>query len=189
MKRLSLSLLLQLLMLFVSGQTVLDDKVSVNFDHASLNIIADELEKQADVKFYFEPRQFDSVSFTISADQVTIAQLLDRTFSNTDIKYSLYNARYIIITRGKQIVTDFRQLTKTDDLVSKVQEKDSVQLASNVSKLYVIGMCGTKRQGSRLRVLPCKSASRFEGLYPMILGTSLSRFPAESTYSKLKAWE
>ena len=152
MKRLSLSLLLQLLMLFVSGQTVLDDKVSVNFDHASLNIIADELENQADVKFYFEPRQFDSVSFTISADQVTIAQLLDRTFSNTDIKYSLYNARYIIITRGKQIVTDFRQLTKTDDLVSKVQEKDSVQLASNVSKLYVIGIPGNVTAGKSFTV-------------------------------------
>src|SRR5688500_16926515 len=103
MKLLSISLLLHLVVLFTCGQSVLDSKVSVDFKNASLDTIAGQLEKQVPVRFYFDANQFDSMSFTISAKQVSLAQLLDRTFTNTDIKYSLYNSKYIIVTRGKQI--------------------------------------------------------------------------------------
>lgn len=135
-------LILQMLAISTFGQTALEARVSVDFHNASINTIAEELEKQANVQFYFESNQFDSMSFTISGKKVSIAQLLDQTFANTDVKYSVYDSKYIILTRRKQIYTDFKQLTKTSDLAQNEQQADTVQLASNTSKLYVIGLPG-----------------------------------------------
>jgi hypothetical protein len=143
MKLLATSLLLQFLVLSGWSQDVLSSRVSVDFNNARITTIASELEKQVNVKFYFDPRHFDSLSFTISGTRVGLRQLLDRAFAGTDINYVLYKSGYIIITKGTRIYTSFDAEPGAKEQAASVLQSDSVQLASNDSKLYVIGLPGT----------------------------------------------
>jgi hypothetical protein len=73
--------LLLILILFASGavaQNALARKVNVDFSNANINAIVTNLEQQAGVNFYFDPIQFDSASFTVSGQQITIQEVLDK---------------------------------------------------------------------------------------------------------------
>lgn len=129
------------------AQEILNTKVTASFHNANINTIADELEKQVNAKFYFDEKQFDSVSFTIAARQIPLGQLLDETFRNTGITYVTYKSKYIIITKGKKIYSSFKSISGTEDPEPVTGPVDSVQLASNDNKLYVVGLPGPVSPG------------------------------------------
>jgi hypothetical protein len=138
-----LSALFFLSVLNASGQTSPTTKVNVDFTNADINTIVTYLEKQADVQFYFDPAQFDSVSFSAKAQQISLTQVLDKIFANSDYKYVVYKSKYIILTKGDQIYTSFKSYSEKKQQESNTRKSDSVQLASNENKLYVIGIPGT----------------------------------------------
>ena len=147
MKILSLSVCLILITLSGSAQKQLSAKIDVDFRNADIVSIVTEIEKQAEVKFYLDPSQFDSVSFTVSGQRVEVTQVLDRIFANSDYKYAVYKSKYIIITKGRQIYTNHKSYSGDKQQSRNPNQGDSVQLASNDSKLYVIGIPGTASRG------------------------------------------
>ncbi|MBL7696802.1 MAG: carboxypeptidase-like regulatory domain-containing protein [Chitinophagaceae bacterium] len=142
MKLLLVSALLVLSVVGATGQTILSSKVNVDFRNADINTIATKLEQQADIKFYFDdPVQFDSVSFTVSG-QMTLTQILDRMFANSDFSYAVYKSKYIIVTKGDRIYTTSKEYSQRKQAGRATQHDDSAQIASNENKLYVIGVPG-----------------------------------------------
>jgi hypothetical protein len=145
-KVLQLFLLFMLCATSAAGQSALNSKVNIDVRNKNINAIATEIERQSDIHFYFDPIQFDSASFTISGQQLTIAQVLDNIFANTDFKYAVYQNKYIILTKDEQIYTGFKAYAERKQQQRNTQ-RDPVQLASNERKLYVIGVPGRANRG------------------------------------------
>ncbi len=138
--------LFQLAVFFASAQTGIP-RVTVDLKNASVAQLAEELEKQTGLQFFYDVKQFDSISFTISGNEIPIDQFLERAFANSDYRFVVYKSKFVVLTRGKQIYPTARAMSGKEASDEDEQQKDTVQLASNDNKLYVIGIAGPAAAG------------------------------------------
>lgn len=102
-------LLLLLLTLFAMVTRVQsqEQKISADFQEIRLPEFFNRLEQQVPYKFYYDALQLDSFTLRLSVKDMTIGQVLQEAFKNTDIHFSIDNLyRNIYITRKVAIVTE-----------------------------------------------------------------------------------
>src|SRR3569832_1182277 len=84
-----------------SAQKKPPTKVNIDVKNGDINSIATQLEKQADIKFFFDPEDFNAIRFSIAGQQLTLTQILDKIFTGTDYHYTFFKSN-VILTKGKR---------------------------------------------------------------------------------------
>lgn len=92
--------------LYLSGISQDNDLITADFSHVTLEQVAREVESQTGFRFYFDPKQLDSVTFSLHVNKVHLAPLLTKLFENTDYKFSIDQDRNVFITKGKALVLE-----------------------------------------------------------------------------------
>ena len=86
-----------------SGQD--QKKITGNFQGYSFSRMAKEVEQQTHYHFCYDPAETDSLQININADQLTLPQLLDRIFKDTDLHFALDADGNVFISRRFSIQT------------------------------------------------------------------------------------
>lgn len=103
--------------------------ISGNFDSASISGFVRQLETQTDYRYYFNPKDFDSVSFSFSVKSQPLTTVLTRAFEGKDLYFSIDADRHVFLTRGKAVKT-----TLPDGLLTGIRT-DSARLAAQSTGL------------------------------------------------------
>ncbi|RZL31040.1 MAG: TonB-dependent receptor, partial [Pedobacter sp.] len=120
---------------------------SVDFKQAKINDVVKDLETKSSYRFYFDLKQLDSLSFTVTVTQQTITNLLTKVFEGTNVNFAINNNR-IFLTKGKVINVALAQAyyentSKQKPVeVKKVDQNlinERIQYATTANKLYELG--------------------------------------------------
>ncbi|TCC90160.1 TonB-dependent receptor [Pedobacter frigiditerrae] len=122
---------------------------SVDFKQASINEVVKDLEAKSNYHFYYDVLQLDSLRITVSANQLTITNLLNKVFEGTNINFAIHN-KNIFLIKGKTIDLDLAQayyVNKVGKEPVSVKKNDTsylanekIQYATTANKLYEIGI-------------------------------------------------
>ncbi|HEY0679624.1 MAG TPA: carboxypeptidase-like regulatory domain-containing protein [Chitinophagaceae bacterium] len=89
----------------VSAQEMPSRLVSGEFRNAPATRFINELQTKSGYRFYFNPSQLDSININISFTQQPVDKVLEEAFAGTDIRYTVYQERYVFVTKGVIIQT------------------------------------------------------------------------------------
>jgi hypothetical protein len=132
---------------FATAQKKITKPVSIDLKDARIENLVEELEKQTGLRFYYDPVQFDSIRFNITAKDLPITRVMDNAFSNTEFKYSIVeDDGYVFLTKGVIIQPDlpsgfFGVEAKDSALVlPEFGDKKAVRIDASIeNKLFEIG--------------------------------------------------
>lgn len=123
--------------------------VTIDIKRARIEQLVLDLEKQTNIHFYYDPALFDSTVFNISVEKQPLVKVLEDAFSNTDFQFSIGDAGYAFITRGKGINMGFPDVTFTEMAPGNNQNNDKKdkdeavekngQVSTLENKVYIIG--------------------------------------------------
>jgi CarboxypepD_reg-like domain/TonB-dependent Receptor Plug Domain len=124
--------------------------ISGDFKSLSITDFVHELKEQTNYIFYYDPSQFDSTLFTLSADREPLTTVLNRAFQNTSFKYSIDVHNQVFLTRDVVIQTNLNE-SAVDSVKGKnhnvyidpdagKNNNPSLQYAKLENKLYEIGV-------------------------------------------------
>ena len=77
-----------------------ENLITGNFQNISFNEFAQKVESQTDYHFYYESKQFDSTTITISVTQAHLPSILDKIFNKTQWHYTIDKDNNVFITQG-----------------------------------------------------------------------------------------
>ncbi|ULQ50737.1 TonB-dependent receptor [Flavihumibacter fluvii] len=134
------------------GQQDTSMLITAEFKDASIGEFIRVLEKQANIHFYLDAAQFDSVRINIVAKALPLTKTMDQAFANTDIHYALDGQGHVFITKGRKLSL----IQPEDFIIGGKKEKDKPgnaaaiaalepedmgprQVASLENKLYIVG--------------------------------------------------
>jgi len=89
----------------VLGQTHPHGLVSGNFDSLRIDEFVKQLENQTDYTYYYNNRDFDSVTFSLEVKEQALPDVLELAFANKDIFYSIDADNHVFLTKGKMVKT------------------------------------------------------------------------------------
>src|SRR5690348_5942679 len=81
-------------------------KITAEFTKGKLSDILLQLEKQAQVFFYFDPSQTDSVLVTLSVKDQPLYKVLEIALNGTDLHFSSDKQQHYFITKKISLVAD-----------------------------------------------------------------------------------
>ncbi|MEO5890856.1 MAG: carboxypeptidase-like regulatory domain-containing protein [Ferruginibacter sp.] len=126
--------------------------ITADLSGASIEQVVLELEKQTNLHFYYDPAQFDSMTFNVNANREPLVKVLEKVFAQTDFQFSIAGKDYAFITRGKPIDTNFPEgdgiagkpgsniaSNKTNAQNEKNAAGEKNQKASLENKIYEVG--------------------------------------------------
>src|SRR5690242_20249132 len=76
-----------------------DNLITGNFQNVSFNEFARKVEAQTDYHFYYEAKQFDSTTITISVTNAHLPSILDKIFNGTQWRYVIDKDNNVFITQ------------------------------------------------------------------------------------------
>jgi TonB dependent receptor/CarboxypepD_reg-like domain/TonB-dependent Receptor Plug Domain len=79
--------------------------ISGNFTGYSFPRLVNEIERQTPYHIFYDSAETDSVVINIQADDLTLQELLDKAFKNTDIHYALGSGNQVFVTKHYTIQT------------------------------------------------------------------------------------
>jgi hypothetical protein len=144
-----------LLLLFLSFSIILHAQRKVLFNGSYENIAVanffEQLEKQSPYYFYYDPKQFDSVTINVTAKDDALEDLLIRAFQNTDIRFAVDNENRVFITRKVQLITSLPQSffagvppqekqQQTENNIIAVAETKITNKNTAENKVYEVGI-------------------------------------------------
>jgi hypothetical protein len=80
------------------------DRISVSLDHAPLLSLIDQLEKEASFRFYFLPSWVDTVHVSVSLQDATLSEVIQRALRQTGINFVIYG-NSVILTPGVEFTS------------------------------------------------------------------------------------
>ncbi len=90
----------------VLSATAQDQKsISGNFNGISFPQLVREIETQTDWHIYYDSAETDSIEIILRADRLSLQQVFDIVFKNTDIRYSLSADHTVFVSRRYSIQT------------------------------------------------------------------------------------
>jgi hypothetical protein len=136
-----------------------DNLITGNFQNVSFNEFARKVEAQTDYHFYYEAKQFDSTTITISVTNAHLPSILDKIFNGTQWRYVIDKDNNVFITQGYSLSANlpygfFNGETDTTGVASNTeggepgyinQPKKVKQDISIENKVFDIGI---KRNGA-----------------------------------------
>jgi len=136
----------------VSGQKKSSTLITVNFDSLKIDGFVKQLESQTGYTYYYNEKDFDSISFSISAKEQTLEEVLKQAFADKDLFFSIDADNHVFLTKGKQVKTELpagffttikgsgkQQQVSGNDLAKREDGNKPVQKSSLENKLYFIG--------------------------------------------------
>ncbi len=123
--------------------------VDVNYNQATIEEMATDLESKTGSHFYYDPKLFDSLRVTLQASRQPVGNILDQAFKGTSFNYAI-NGQEILLTKGRQIQTVladgfFDNKVVTGKTVSPTQvftdEKEQKTTEATIeNKIYEVGI-------------------------------------------------
>lgn len=95
-----------------------DDAVSVTLEAVTMEAFVQALEAQTPYRFYYDPRATDSLSVTVSAQRVPLADVLQRVLGPAGLYFAIDGHRRVFITEGYALATAPRP-ARVDTLVAE----------------------------------------------------------------------
>ncbi|HEX2967465.1 MAG TPA: TonB-dependent receptor [Bacteroidales bacterium] len=86
-------------------------KVSLDMKNQNLEQVLDEIERQSEFYFIFNQKQINvDRTVDVSAENKTIAEVLDNLFAGTDVKYAVLDRKILLTTEeiDRKAINDFR---------------------------------------------------------------------------------
>ncbi|MEO8823257.1 MAG: hypothetical protein ABI366_06740 [Ginsengibacter sp.] len=77
-----------------------DKLITGNFQNVTFNEFVQKIEAQTDYHFYYQEKQFDSTSITISVTNAHLPSILDKVFNKTGWHYVIDKNNNVFITQG-----------------------------------------------------------------------------------------
>lgn len=136
----------------------------MQFDSATIDRFATELETKTTYRFFYDLRQFDSLRINLVVKDEPIDQILERAFVGTEFSYTIDQHKNIFLIKGTPITTDlpagFFGSTKSvgDSLKRRLTGNriaDSLSEASGTrleNKLYEIGQKTNDNKSGRATI-------------------------------------
>jgi hypothetical protein len=116
------------LCLAAKGQTSDTSSITATFRNMNITEFATELQKKTGFVFYYDDRQFDTITFNFSVTRQSLSNLLEAAFSSTDFFFGIDDRNRVFITRGQPVFTSIgvarSKVRKTSALAK--QSEDSV---------------------------------------------------------------
>lgn len=117
--------------LFASVQAQKSNLISGRFEKTKVETFFQQIENQTPYFFYYDTKELDSITVTLSVANQPLNEVLKQAFQNTDVQFSVDDQNRVFITRKIQVITslpsDFFE-KKTND--SRLYEN----LASNLER-------------------------------------------------------
>jgi hypothetical protein len=140
-----------LLLLYTDASAQTPPKLSGSFSNLKFDDFVKEVEALAPYHFYYNPIELDSLKVTVSANKLTVTDLLQKAFNNTLYNFAIDSSGNIFISKNYKIQTtlprDFFERGKnpgdssinadmvpTGEKISKEKFKASIE-----NKLFEIG--------------------------------------------------
>ena len=138
---------LVLISLRTDAQT--EKRFSGEFSNLKFPQFVNEIERQSDYRFYFNPVWVDTLIVNVRVSNKTISQLLDDILADTEFKYAVTENHHIYITQREPLITELpidffdsslsRDSTRRRLEYARYEETEKAQ----VEKLIVIGAKGS----------------------------------------------
>ena len=100
----AICLLVSCILLFTGMDTFAqepgDNLITGNFHEVTFNEFVQKVEAQTTFHFYYDVKEFDSISITIDVTKAHLSSVLDKIFSNTDWHYTIDKENHVFITKG-----------------------------------------------------------------------------------------
>lgn len=130
--------------------------ISGEFNNISIDSFAKRIEQQAPVYFYYDTAQTNNISITTSFSNETLDKALEKAFLNTGVLFSLYENKYIFLTKGITVQTVLNGAATdklpTDSSIKKTALPGKTQIASLENKLYTIGSQASATEGAKATI-------------------------------------
>ena len=128
------------------------NNINGNFEAVNFEQFVKAIEAKTAYHFYYNPKQVDSLTVTLQAENQTLPSLLDKLFANTDFNYAIDAHHNVFITYGwiiqAELPADFfdRQQEEREGEAGKEivvdyfeENQKAEKLANQDNKLYPIG--------------------------------------------------
>lgn len=87
-------------------QAQTEQRFSIQFNNVKFQQFVDEIEKQSDYRFYFNPTWVDSLVVNARVSNKTISQILEDVFADTEFKFAIADNHRIYITLREPLITE-----------------------------------------------------------------------------------
>lgn len=124
---------------------------SLHVDSASFHTVVERIEAMSSYYFFYKESDFDTLKFSVHADQKSLKAILNEVFLDSPFRYSIDEAGHVFVTMEREIVTTLplgfltQETSNEDDVpaedVFKYMQggKENKVLAEAEAKLYEIG--------------------------------------------------
>jgi hypothetical protein len=141
---------------YASGQ-IAGRLVDVNYNQATIEQVATDLESKTGSRFYYDPKLFDSLRVTLQASRQSVGNILDQAFKGTGFHYAI-NGQEILLTKGRQIQTVLADSffdnkvvpgkTISPTQIFTDQKEQAVTEATIENKIYEVGIKNPSATGT-----------------------------------------
>ncbi|WP_266363998.1 TonB-dependent receptor [Tellurirhabdus rosea] len=129
------------------GQTQPGPVISGRFERLPFGQFAERIEQQSPYRFFFNPKETDSLTVTVNADHQPLPALLKLVFAGTDFQFAIDARQRVFVTKGRSIRTDLpigffdrgRTETTEDTLAEAYLTEQEKRKAALETKLYTLG--------------------------------------------------
>ena len=108
-----------------------------------LSGVLQQIQMQTDVRFYWIPQEVEGVLVSLDADCKDIEAVMKQLLSGTDLKYTIFNGRYIHVLKNRTLVNRMPAFTLWHTSHVEGQLSSSLltdnRKADSENKIYVIG--------------------------------------------------
>src|SRR5215216_2765335 len=99
-----------------------------------------ELQKKTGFVFYYDDRQFDTITFNFSVTRQSLSNILETAFSSTDFYFGIDDRNRVFITRGQPVFTSIGVTRSRVHKTSALRK----QLEDSVVRSAFAGVAGVK---------------------------------------------
>lgn len=140
------------LTLFISGNCAFgqtEKSFNVDFSNIRFSDFVRELERQSNYQFYYQPAWVDTIKVNLKATSISLPQMLDKIFEDTELKFAITENQAVFITLREPLITQlpidfFDSSTASDSTKKKIEYARYEESAKiKTDKLIVIGTKGS----------------------------------------------
>lgn len=96
-----------LLLIIISVQVIAQHKpMTISVQDRSFSDFVGEIERQTNYRFYFDPRQTDTLRVSVNAADLSLPEILERAFANTPLHFAIDDDHRVFITYERPIMTE-----------------------------------------------------------------------------------